>query len=61
MLHNKYFCSRHFLESDFTAAERVHLNRVAVPCGSVSASQSVPQPPVHSLHFLLPWIPCLHL
>jgi hypothetical protein len=33
MLQNKYFHSRHFLESDFTAAERVHLNRVAVPCG----------------------------
>jgi hypothetical protein len=26
MLHNKYLGSRHFLESDFTTAERVHLN-----------------------------------
>jgi hypothetical protein len=50
MLHNKYLCSRHFLESDFTTAERIHLNRVAVPCDSGSASQSLPQSPVPSLH-----------
>jgi hypothetical protein len=30
MLHNKYLCSRHFLESDYTTAERAHLNVVAV-------------------------------
>jgi hypothetical protein len=23
MLHNKYLCSSHFLESDFTSAERI--------------------------------------
>jgi hypothetical protein len=50
MLHNKYLCSRHFLDSDFTTAERVHLNRVAVPCASDSSAQSLPQPPVASLH-----------
>jgi hypothetical protein len=27
----KYLCNKHFLETDFTAAERIHLNRVAVP------------------------------
>jgi hypothetical protein len=43
MLHNKYLCSRYFSESDFTTAERVHLKRVAVPCGLDSASQSPPQ------------------
>jgi hypothetical protein len=36
MLHNKYLYSRHFSESDFTTAEMVHLNRVAVPCGSTT-------------------------
>jgi hypothetical protein len=36
MLRNKYLCSRHFSESDFTTAERVHLNRVAVACGSTT-------------------------
>jgi hypothetical protein len=41
--HNKCLCSRHFSGSDFTTAERVHLNRVAVPCGLDSASQSSPQ------------------
>ncbi|XP_023721687.1 uncharacterized protein LOC111872233 [Cryptotermes secundus] len=50
MLHNKYLCSRHFLESDFTTAERVHLNSEAVPCGSDSAAQSLRQPPEPSLH-----------
>jgi hypothetical protein len=43
MLCNKYLCSRCFSESYFTTAERVHLNRVAVPCGLDSASQSPPQ------------------
>jgi hypothetical protein len=43
MLHNKYLCSRHFSESDFTTAERVHLNRVAVPRDMDFASQSPPQ------------------
>jgi hypothetical protein len=52
MLHNKYLFRRHFAESNFTAAERVHLNRVAVPRGSDPASQSFPQPPVSSLHAL---------
>ncbi|XP_023707093.1 uncharacterized protein LOC111864236 [Cryptotermes secundus] len=28
MLYNKYLFSKHFLESDFTTAERVHFNRV---------------------------------
>jgi hypothetical protein len=45
MLHSKYFFSRHFIESDFTTAERVCLNRVTVPCGSDSAAKSLPQPP----------------
>jgi hypothetical protein len=36
MLHNKYLCSRHFSESDFSTAERVHLNRVTVPRGSTT-------------------------
>jgi hypothetical protein len=45
MLHRKFLCSSHFLESDFTTTERVHLNRLAVPCGSDSALQSLPQPP----------------
>jgi hypothetical protein len=45
MLHRKFLCSNHFLESDFTTTERVHLNRFAVPCGSNSAVQSLPQPP----------------
>jgi hypothetical protein len=35
--------SRHFSVSDFTTTERVQLNRVAVPCGLDSASQSLPQ------------------
>jgi hypothetical protein len=39
MMHNKYLCSRYFLESDFTTAERIHLKRVAVPYGSVSAAK----------------------
>jgi hypothetical protein len=43
MLCNKYLFSRHFSESDLTTSERVHLNRVAVPCGLASASQSPPQ------------------
>jgi hypothetical protein len=50
MLHNKYLCSRHFLESDFITAERVRFNRLAVPYGSDSASQSLPRPPVPSIH-----------
>jgi hypothetical protein len=44
MLHCKFLCSSHFLESDFTTNERVRLNRFAVPCGSYSAVQSLPQP-----------------
>ncbi|XP_023725462.1 uncharacterized protein LOC111874307 [Cryptotermes secundus] len=51
-LNNKYLCSKYFLDSDFTTAEWVHLDRVAVPCDSDSASQSHPQSPVPSLHTL---------
>ncbi|XP_023722385.1 uncharacterized protein LOC111872572 [Cryptotermes secundus] len=29
MLHNKVLCNKHFSESDFTTAERVHINRCA--------------------------------
>jgi hypothetical protein len=36
MLYSKFLCSRHFSESDFTTAERVRLNRFAVPCGTDS-------------------------
>jgi hypothetical protein len=50
MLRNKLLCSRHFSKSDFTTAEMVHLNRVAVPCSSDSAAQSLPQPPEPSFH-----------
>jgi hypothetical protein len=50
VLHSKYLCSRHFLECDFSTAERVYFNIVSVLCGSDSASQSVPQPLVPSLH-----------
>jgi hypothetical protein len=50
MLHHQFLCSRHFSESDFTTAERVHLNRFAVPCGSDSAAQSLSQPSDSSLH-----------
>jgi hypothetical protein len=45
ILCNKYLCSRHFSENDFTTAERVCLNRVAVPCGLDSDSRSPPQSP----------------
>jgi hypothetical protein len=47
--HKKHLCSRHFSESGLTTAERVHLNTVAVPCSSDSASLSLPQPPFPSL------------
>jgi hypothetical protein len=50
MMRNKLLCSRHFSESDFTTAEMVHFNRVAVPCSSDSAAQSLPQPPEPSFH-----------
>jgi hypothetical protein len=50
MLGRKLLCSRYFSESDFTTAERVCLNRVAVPCGSDSAAESLPHPPYPSLH-----------
>jgi hypothetical protein len=49
MLCCKYLCSKHFCESDFTTAEKIHLNRVAVPCVSDSTSHSVPEPSVPSL------------
>jgi hypothetical protein len=49
MLCNKHMCSTHFSESDFTTPERVHFNRVAVPCDSDCALSSLPQAPVRSL------------
>jgi hypothetical protein len=54
-LHYKFLCSRHFSESAFTTAERVHLNRFAVPCGSDSAAQSLPLPTLVATgkHFML--------
>jgi hypothetical protein len=48
--HYKYLSSRHFLERDFTTAEMVLLNRVVVPCGSDSATHSLPQSSLSSLH-----------
>jgi hypothetical protein len=59
MLHSKYLCSRHFLESDFTTAGRVHLNRLEIPCGSHSSAPTFPKPPHHYIPF--PSIPCLQL
>jgi hypothetical protein len=38
MLHWKYLCSKDFCESEFTTAEKIRLNRVAV--SSVSDSTS---------------------
>jgi hypothetical protein len=46
-----------FLETDFTTAEEIHLNRVAVPCVSylTSHSASLPSPYLDSLpSFLSP-------
>jgi hypothetical protein len=43
MLHNQYLCTDISLKGDFTTAERRHLNRVAYPHGSDSASCSSPQ------------------
>jgi hypothetical protein len=34
-----YVCKNHLLQTEFTTPERKCLNRVAVPCGSDSASQ----------------------
>jgi hypothetical protein len=45
MLHNEVLCCRYFSECDFTTAENIHLNRVAVPCSSDSAALPLPQPP----------------
>jgi hypothetical protein len=42
MLYLNFLCSSHFLESGFTATERVHLNRFIVPCDSDSSVQSLP-------------------
>jgi hypothetical protein len=50
LLHKKYLFRRHFLKSDFTTAERVHLNRVAFPCGSDSAPQHFHN--LLSLHYI---------
>jgi hypothetical protein len=44
-LQYKYLGIRHFSEGDFTTAERVHINKMAVPSASDSATQSLPQPP----------------
>jgi hypothetical protein len=48
-----YFCSNHFLESDFATAEEIQLNRVALPYGSDSSSLLVPTPSVLSLYISL--------
>jgi hypothetical protein len=37
MLHNKYLCTSHFLESGFTADERIHLNKGNEPLCSVAS------------------------
>jgi hypothetical protein len=50
ILFKKYLCSYHFLESDFTTTEKIHLNKVAVPCGSDLAGHSIPQPSFPSLY-----------
>ncbi|XP_023710135.1 uncharacterized protein LOC111865921 [Cryptotermes secundus] len=38
MLYNKVLCSKHFSESDFTTAERVHLNRCAASLNALVAT-----------------------
>jgi hypothetical protein len=56
MLHYKYLCSKHFLESDFRTAERIQLNRVEVLSGSdqlhIQSQPSVPSFHVPSLDSL---------
>jgi hypothetical protein len=53
LLCNKYLCSNHFLESDYRTAEMIHLNHLAVPCGTNSALQSVPQHSVQSKKWVM--------
>jgi len=49
-LYEKYICKNHFLETDFTTAEKKGLNRGAVPCSSDLASQDpTPQLPDSAL------------
>ncbi|XP_023704612.1 uncharacterized protein LOC111862951 isoform X3 [Cryptotermes secundus] len=38
MLHNKVLCNKHFSESGFTTAERVHLNRCAESLSALVAT-----------------------
>jgi hypothetical protein len=49
MLYRKNLCCKHFSESDSTTAERVHLSGFAVPYGTDSMAQSLPQPPYPSI------------
>jgi hypothetical protein len=44
LLKDKFLYRDHFLPTDFTTLEGIHLNRVAVPCVLDSASHSNPQP-----------------
>jgi hypothetical protein len=64
MLHQKHWCSKRFLESDFMTAEKIHLNRVAVTCVSDSTSHSISSllaPYLDSLSFFLTPEDDLHL
>lgn len=36
LLLQKYLCRKYFIETDFTTARTIHLNRVTVPCVSDS-------------------------
>jgi hypothetical protein len=54
LLCNKFLCSKLFLESDYRTAERIHLNHLAVPCGSDSALTVR----MMVLLFLMTYIPC---
>ncbi|XP_023701535.1 uncharacterized protein LOC111861310 isoform X2 [Cryptotermes secundus] len=38
VLHNKVLCNKHFSESDFITAERVHLNRCAASLNALVAT-----------------------
>jgi hypothetical protein len=50
LLLQKYLCRKYFIETDFTTARTIHLNRVTVPCVSDLTSHSAPQSSVPSLH-----------
>jgi hypothetical protein len=56
LLFNKYLCSKYFLVSDYIAAERVHLNRLAFHVAQIQLC-------IHShniifLYYIVhPWIP----